>query len=268
MKTDLPTNVLAANPAACARECLNDLTKLLDPNWRRLDQIWESRGCGGAETWPETCFVPRSFWGQILPVGLNCTSLERRIFIRTLASVGTWRLTQGVYRFDLTTSEEICATPHKGPLIGDNFLRAPNHGSYIVTSGLMIGAVRVRGAFVHQDYDLERQCGFLCILLDLGGQLISFDILLDSRTLEEALNRSMKHQIETMEPEIVSALMASGPNTGKELRKAVEAVVSLYLYLCAENADIGDGTERRAKLQAKRTKRGYRFYPPDNPRVA
>lgn len=102
---------------------------------------------------------------------------------------------------------------------------------------------------------------------DLGDQYFVFDIVLNSGTLEEALNVAMASQIETTAPDVASALMASGPNTVKDLCHAVEVVVSLYLYLCAENADFGDSFERPAKPQPKRVRRGHRFFPPDNPKV-
>ncbi|WP_373508912.1 hypothetical protein [Thiocapsa sp.] len=40
-------------------------------------------------------------------------------------------------------------------------------------------------------------------------------------------------------------------------------LVALLLYLCAENAEIGDGERRPANPMPKRTKGGLRLFPPD-----
>ena len=39
--------------------------------------------------------------------------------------------------------------------------------------------------------------------------------------------------------------------------------MALVLYLCAENAEIGDGIRRPSVPRPKRTKRGPRLFPPD-----
>ena len=267
MKTIVPTKPLAASPADSARECLNHINRMLRPNWGLVHQFRQDRGRRGIPNWPEPCFLPQLLWAATLPAHLPYPPFESRILVRSLAAVGAWRFTQGVYQVDPTAYEAICGTPPKGPLGDENFEGAPDYCSYVVTQSLMIGATPVRGAFMYQDFDFTQNCRGLCMVLDLGDQYFAFDIALGSGTLEESLNVALARQVETGAPDAVSALMASGPNTAKDLRRAVEAVVSLYLYLCAENADIGEGSERPAKPQPKRTKRGYRLFPPNNPKV-
>lgn len=40
-------------------------------------------------------------------------------------------------------------------------------------------------------------------------------------------------------------------------------MLALVLYLCAEHAEIGDGSSLARQPQPKRTKRGPRLFPPD-----
>lgn len=267
MEPVIPKNQHVITAAASARACLNTVAKKLRVTWPLVNQILQNRGRGDIRNWPEPCFLPRLLWESILPADLPCTELERRLLVRTLAAVGAWRYTQGVYQFDPTAYEAVCATPLKGEFGEKNVEAPPDYCSYVVTRGLMIGTVLVRGAFVYQNFDFKLNLRVLCIVLDLEGQYFTFDIALDSSTFKEALRDATAHQMQTNAPDFLSALMASGPNTATELRGAVEAVVSLYLYLCAENADIGGGSERPAKPQPKRIKGGYRMFPPDNPKV-
>ena len=267
MKQILLTKPLAGNPGDSARKCLNYINQTLRPNWGLVHQFRQDRGRCGIPDWPAHCFLPRMLWAQTLPADLPRASFEKHVWLASLAAVGAWRFTQGVYCFDPTAYEAICATPPKGKLDARNFEGAPDHSSYIVTPGLMIGTVPVRGAFVYLDFDFNRNCLGLCMTIDLGNSHIVFDILLDSGSLEEALSFAMAHQMETTTPDCATALMDLGPNVAQDLRHAVEVVVSLYLYLCAENADFGDGAERPAKPQPKRTRRGFRLFPPDNPKI-
>lgn len=267
MKAVVPTKLLAGNPGDWAREGMNDIARMLKPNWPSVQKLRQNRGRCGIPNWPEPCFLPRLLWAGILPANLPYAPFEMHILVRSLAAVGAWRFTQGVYCFDPTAYEAICATPPKGPLGAKNVEGPPDYCSYLVTPGLMIGAFPVRGAYVYLDFDFKRNCLGLCMTFDLDGQYLVFDIALNSGTLEEALNIAMAREIETTSPGAAAALMASGPNTAKDLCRAVETVVSLYLYLCAQNADFGDGSERPAKPQPTRTKRGYRLFPPNNPKI-
>lgn len=52
---------------------------------------------------------------------------------------------------------------------------------------------------------------------------------------------------------------------GQALREAVTPLVSLLLYLCSQNSEIGNGDKAPGFPQPKRTKKRWRLFPPDQP---
>jgi len=71
------------------------------PAWRQMDAFRADRG-HGLPNWPDWCFLPMSGFYAILSDDAQCDRLPLNQMedVARLAAMGTWRVTQGIYRFD------------------------------------------------------------------------------------------------------------------------------------------------------------------------
>ena len=68
-----------------------------DPNaWKRLANFCKSKNEPG---WPDWCYVPLSEVFKMTLVGIG-DILPKSMSETVAGGLGTWRMTQGVYRFD------------------------------------------------------------------------------------------------------------------------------------------------------------------------
>ena len=88
--------------------------KLNHKVWKRADFLRASRGKDGLPDWPEWCYLPIGGWLAIVSGGSSKVSLHMGGNVGRLAALGTWRATQGIYRFDPTIYQAIINTPMDG----------------------------------------------------------------------------------------------------------------------------------------------------------
>lgn len=122
-------------------EHLNHAMKLYGSTGGMVDGFRADRGKGLPE-WPPWCFMPMAGWyavvcqdnfeqllpGQRLPLHLIAD-------VARLAAIGTWRYSQGVYRFDANLLTAITATVLKGDVPSTVLYRLPEWSLYIETPG-------------------------------------------------------------------------------------------------------------------------------------
>jgi len=97
-------------------------------------------------------------------------------------------------------------------------------------------------------------------LIDAEIALEPFPLHLGPWSLEESIRRMT--DVAKVQGLAVGASIPAGELVS-EARPIVEPILSLLLYLCAENAEIGDGQARPANPTPKRTKSGPRLFAPD-----
>jgi len=214
----------------------------------------------------------------------NYTEEEILTLPEVLAAVGTWRYTQGIYRFDPTVYEEVIATGlHMDEILPhDVLLRPPEYCVYIETPGLFFRKryldapeqfhmYFIHGVYVHLDRDAERR-DYIRFLFDIEDSIHSeekrpqadsiflpFAIHLGPWTLDRGIKSWCEDfdfwRYEGWEDELY--ILAS---------MAIPRVLNLYLYICSETCDYkGDETPRRSR--ATKTKHGPKYFPPPAPRT-
>ncbi len=99
---------------------------------------------------------------------------------------------------------------------------------------------------------LDPRHGCLPLPIILGEGTIA-DAL--DRLLESARERACEHGLEPPDGLEDAGLVA----------RTIWPMVSLLLYLCSEEPEIGDGGRRPGNPVPKRTRRGLRLFPPDRP---
>jgi len=99
---------------------------------------------------------------------------------------------------------------------------------------------------------------------DLGQGLMSMPLILGEGTLVDALGRVVE-SARAKFPALGHSGIESGAEDTAQVAEQLRPLVSLLLYLCAENAEIGEGNRRPAVPVPKPTTPGPRLFPPDAP---
>lgn len=245
------------------RQHLIAAAKLYPGAWRAYDQFRASRG-RDLPQWPDYVFAPiAAAYAIVSGGGPNRVPLEMIGDVGRLAALAAWRPTQGIYRFDPTLFSALTDTPLSGDLPAEVLHRLPEWAPYIETPGLAWQGSPLQGFFAHVEYDPNNGREELRLLLDSDAELAPIPIHLGPWPLAEAVARAL-------DVSRVHAAALSIPVPGESQRlvvNTVEPLVSLLLYLCAEEADFGAGTARPANPVPTRTKHGLQLFPPDSPRT-
>ncbi len=237
--------------------------KLYPNAWAMVDEFRNSRGRDLPE-WPNWCYLPLSGFYAIVSSDARVDHLPLHLIpdVARLAAIGTWRVTQGVYRFDPAVYESIRETPLTGDLPCDALYRLPEWCIYIETPETThAGFGRIYGAFVHLEWDANTQRHELRLLIDSDESLTPLVLHLGQWSITEALERFGREAASQMGSQHIK------PTGGQieNLRTIVEPIISLTLYLCSEGADFGG--ERPQRPRPKKTKKGWRMFPPNKPRT-
>lgn len=177
-----------------------------------------------------------------------------------LAALATWRVTQGVYRFDPTLLEAVTSTPLDGDVPENVLFCLPEWCVYIETPGANFGRTPLHGFFAFLDYAVSTETAALVLLLDVKAHFTHFThiaIPLGAGSIREAIAKVVGERTLPV-PGDKAALLGN-------LANDLAPLVALVLYLCAQNADFGTEGLRPTNPQPKPTKKGVRLFPPDRP---
>lgn len=244
--------------------------------WRIVDSLRQERPRDDP-AWPDHVYLPLEMAGRAIIQWASETgsTLDRSSLLAdaaVLAGLAAWRVTQGIYRFDSTLYQDLIETPVTGQIPADLLTRLPEWCVYIETPGLEVplmrgGTTPLHGVWCWVDRTIANHIDQLVIMMHVdlnrvAGTPCTFIPLVG--TLEDG--------IETVEQMWRSSLHAG--TTGiipshrfrQESLRHLPPIISLLLYLCSETADYG-GVERPSNPRPKRTRLGWRLFPPDKPRT-
>lgn len=247
--------------------------KKFDGLWREVDEYRRKF----KDKWPAWCFLPLSVWHSLV------LDLEPRFaqsndpakiglvnaWATSMAAVGAWRPTQGVYVFDAEAFEAIGRSDIDSQIPVEHILHLPAWSVYIKWIN-----DRYDGFFATLSYDLSDSKKYLdLVFLDdnNGGPprpiLVKIP-LQKSMSISEAIE-SLKHEIlEANKGDRTASALAE--EYYDELRVDDTAIaISLLLYLCCGKPEI-DGIQSVPTIyhpQETRVKSGWRLYPPDKPKI-
>lgn len=263
-----------ARPRPC--RWLSLANKIWPKVWREIDQYRTNPASIGYEQgWPKSIFVPRAaamcfLWdyaekhpgpwdpskGPFSDSPINLLTADNEGTI--LTALATWRLTQGIYRFDPEIYAALIDTPITGDLPCDVFFNLPEWCVYVETPQMNAQ----KGFFAFLDYNnapTAYNTFFLHIVRDHNGLLSQCPIPLGKGSLLQIL-AEMRHG------DADPSQSHTAPNKeDHELHEQLQPMISLLLYLCAVNAEIGTGTKRPIRPRPTKTKEGLRMFPPDQP---
>ena len=233
--------------------------------WRQAEAFRAGRG-KDVPDWPAWCFLPIAGWHAIVSTAADAHRLDLQSIgdVGCLAALGTWRVTQGVYRFDPDLLTALASTPVEGDLPAELFYRLPEWCVYIETPGQQWITTPLYGFFAHMERDMNTGHDELRLVLDTETALQPLPIHIGQWPLAEAMQRAVAEARRQAVFNGWTALAADLPST---LDFEIAPLISMLLYLCSENAEVGEGTDAPHNPEPVRTKKGWKFFAPDKTRM-
>ena len=231
--------------------------------WLAYDQFRAGRG-KDLPDWPDWCFAPMAAaYAIVSGGGDNRVSPAQVGDIARVAALAAWRPTQGIFRFDPALYGALIQTTLTGDLPCEVLFRLPAWCVYIETPGREWMGSELHGFFAHMERDVGTGRDELRLLMDSRAGLLPVPIHLGPWPLSEAVSRAI--DLSRAHATVIGAPMPDGVDG--VLADGVAPLLSLLLYLCADEAEIGDGTRHPTMPKPKRTNKGWRHFPPDAPSV-
>lgn len=231
--------------------------------WRMVELMRADPG--GYSDWPNWCYMPLAgSYAIVSGGGSNRIPLHRIGEVARMAALTAWRVTQGVYRFNPTIFQMISTTPIEGDLPCEILYRLPEWCVYIETPEMRCLDSRLYGFFAHLESDSNTGGAELRLLLDTDEGLHAIPIHLGPWSLSEGLRRMGLQSAQNTLGGHFGALFVQA---AESMRPNIEPLVSLLLYLCSENSEIGDGIRRPVKPVPRLTKDGPRLIAPSQPTI-
>ena len=236
---------------------LNNMSKDYPEAWKLVDSFREDKG-KGLPHWAEWCFIPMAVGYAIASNGQEL-SFDHAGDVSAITALATWRISQGIYRFDETLFESLIKTEINGDLPTNVLQRLPEWCVYIETPSTTYNKTIVHGFFAHLEHDMNDGHYELRLLLDTENGLIPIPIHLGG-TLKDGVKMAVVQAQK-------QAWKLKAPEASDLISDALDhcdiaPFVSLLLYLCSENADINNPPS--SYPTPKKTKKGMRFFPAKN----
>lgn len=259
-----------------AREALLQMQRDFPQAWQLAEELRELKLLGKV-SWEDWCFLPLNAWYSVVSHLVNdgdvLTDLEHVELLQKMAMLGTWRMTQGIYRFDPTLYDAIIDTPlDKIPV--EPLLRLPEWCVYIETHDMMFDGHDVKGVWAMMDEEVNSHTKELRLLCDADeGGMAQFTLHIGDWILAESIKRfaargaSQAKLFGYDDPEKYKADAFSWIQSVSKI--ILEPVISLLLYICSQNGDLSRHglTELPTKPSYQKTKRGLKMFPASSERT-
>lgn len=229
---------------------------------------------------PDYVHIPMICWNSFLFRDERALALKKKDPILVngmlmMAALGSWRLTQGVYRFDLELGQSLSDTPWEGKIAWEQLLQMPEWCIYIEDpnyTALQQGkfepkeGLLIRGYFLHLDCDIFQYTPILRIIVDYGDSYMPAGIPLGDWTLDEAIENLSYIQHESFLGTYYN-LEDVFHDSANGVRLQMQRILSFAYYICSQYAELGNGSEKPKRAQPVKTKKGLTYFPPDKPKV-
>ena len=230
----------------------------------------------GERQWPEWCFLPARYWYSILEAEIRNGAYrgDRRNLVEELSqlsTLGTWRFSQGIYRFDASVLDAVKATSLLGDMPVEVLERLPEWAVYIETPGMAFFDAYTVGFFANLDARDSSNQPILQMILNSNLGMIAMEVPLRKATLVECVEDYVASVHGGLSAKFAQEMKdVLGGLTPKDIAKALSPYLSLLLYLCSDEPEIDDAREpghSPSRAQARKTKKGWKLFPPDRLRT-
>jgi hypothetical protein len=217
--------------------------------------------------WPDWCYLPVAGWAAIM-THQKPPSLLEISQVSHLAALGAWRVTQGIYRFDAELADALMSTPLGGDMPCDALYHLPEWCIYVETdidAGGFYGAQRIKGFWVHLEYDSNTHGHELRFLLNTDTELVPLPLHLGPWSLETSIEKARQLMGSNLRLLGMGVEAMSNIPASHDAARVLAPLLSLVLYLCSEGAEIGGGSALPRRPAPIRKKGKLRMFPPDKP---
>ena len=224
--------------------------------------------------WPKWCLLPMELWVDIL--NDECAGQDEQhqaywLFWQgaQMAPLGTWRFSQGIYRFDSSVYDAVAKTPLTGDIPADVLKRLPEWVVYIETPGLTYLGHELNGFFAGvEENSAGSRLNFLFNRTD--GKVCSTGIPLTQQPLLECARQTMESQ-QAFKKKLIVNTDANLPTLdAEEIAKDLQVPLSLVHDLCSDEPEVDD--ERRPGTspccpEPRKCRHGWKLMPADGAKV-
>lgn len=223
--------------------------------------------------WPEYVFLPMAAWLAIVTGGD-----ARRLLafpphanpIAEMAALGTWRYSQGIYKFDTSLVEALSCTPLDSLLPVEILKRLPEFCVFIESDGLKLETQPdVAGFFAHLEYDVQTHKEELRfeLLWEDGSMHPVIVALQEGASVLECVQHVYEEENAKIRslgrPELCSSVIYS-----EAFVRDVQKLIALVLYLCSDKPEIDNlrqpGTSP-SRPKPKKVQGGLALFPAQRP---
>lgn len=258
-----------------AQKILIDTTKAYPNAWNLLRGVLEYKAIWG--NWPDWCFMPLAIW-RTIACALEKTGYPSRSQLEnmdTLAALGAWRYTEGIYKVNHALLHLLTTTVPKIEMSLDVFRNLPEWCVYVETHERKWMNKPMPGFFAHLEYNFHGRAELRIIPDTQEIPLQGLSLYLGPWTINEAVSRMIDDiNLKTAlagEP-TDARFLAEDPDLllfAEQYVTQLSPLVSILVYLCGDSPDIAGDVPgaRPAKPQIGKTYYGWTLVPADKPQV-
>lgn len=213
------------------KQILKEIGKAYPEAWKHVKSFRAGKG-KDLPDWADWCYIPLAAGVAIATGGdntrLNQAILQSKITPAVITAAASWRVTQGVYRFDADLYNTLIDQPLDGNIPCEVLKRMPEWCVYIE----MINT-NIVGFWAHLEDDVNdgrMELRFI-IMLD-NGENMSLPLHLGDWTIKKGLEQ-MRSEAQKYAQNGIKF-----PDYEEGFIKQVTGMIQLVLYLCAENVDM------------------------------
>ncbi len=230
--------------------------------------------------WAPWCFIPRIAWEAALRDCSQRTNAQIDIPpVDFFAAVGTWRYSQGIYKFDPDVYCSLIKSGFSGNIPCEVLTRLPEWCVYLETPDVKFLDSQIYGCFVYLDDDTETRNQELRItILDeqydihnnpLNG-ILSLSFPLGDWSVEASYAKFIERVSIAINNDNQSIALARFKTCRPAVEEFVKKILALTLYLCSEDPEIIDRNDPGYKPgypRPKKVKGGWRCFPAQKTRI-
>lgn len=246
---------------------LTEIGRQFPDVWKDADRVRPMAG-DKLPDWPREIFLPYGAWYPIACKLYHVGKLDVRQIqlIGKLAAAGAWRPGQDIVRFEPDLAKSLMGTELIGEIPTDILWRLPPWSVY-VEQPVAVYEVPYEGFFAYLDYGLDD--GQRALRLHFLGEHIDFGfpVQLGAGSLVESLGKMTAAMRAGAKVAGIDPLEAAALARSDVFLEGAQKAINLLLYLCSYGLD-DKKREPQARAiypSAKKTKKGWRLFPPDRP---
>lgn len=276
---DVIKNVLSSKPKLDAEVCrpknhLIRFSKQYAGLWQLMDLDREVyRKENDCPSWSFTSQIASagSFNKFANPNDSSFVQLPQHLVLNALTShfLYSWRATQGVYRVEHDLLREIVSTELLGSIPSEVLLKMPEWCIYVETPNLEFTPAnsnfetnKAHGFFALLDPDRETGEPWLSLFID-GFEAYELATIKLSSSL--SISECVTATVEIIRKRNPSHLISSTQE--KNLSNLMEPFLNILLFICSQASELGDALSKPELPKPVKTKRGIRYFPPNEPKI-